>query len=107
MAMTAELRADPQVILSKSGEMKSIRARLSSIMQDMKGRFQALNSVWDSEASATYQAQFNRIHKDIEEMLNIVDEYSRDLDEIAQTYLTTEQRLDDIANSLPGDVFGS
>ena len=107
MAMTAELRANPQEILSKSGEMKSIRTRLSSIMQDMKGRFQALNSSWDSEASATYQAQFTKTHKDIEEMLNIVDEYTRDLDEVAQNYLTTERKLEDIANSLPGDVFGS
>ena len=106
MAMTAELRADPQAILGKSGEMKSIRTRLSSIMQDMKSRFQSLNSSWDSEASAAYQAQFTKIHKDIEEMLNIVDEYTRDLDEIAQKYIKIESDLGDIAISLPGDVFG-
>jgi WXG100 family type VII secretion target len=106
MAMTAELRANPQEILGKSGEMKSVRTRLSSIMQDMKGRFQALNSSWESEASAAFQAQFTKIHKDIEEMLNIVDEYTRDLDEVAQTYISTERKLEDIATSLPGDVFG-
>jgi len=106
MAMSAELRVNAQTLLSKSGDMKSIRARLSNIMQDMKARFQSLNSSWDSEASASYQAQFNKIHKDIEEMLHIVDEYTRDLDDVAQKYITTEQKLEDIASSLPGDVFG-
>jgi len=107
MAMTAELRVNAQTLLSKSGDMKSIRGRLSSIMNDMKAKFQSLNTSWESEASAAYQAQFNKIHKDIEEMLNIVDEYTRDLDEVAQGYITTEQRLEEISSSLPGNVFGA
>jgi len=107
MAMAAELRVNAQNLLSKSGDMKSIRARLSSIMQEMKAKFASLNASWDSEASAAYQAQFTKIHKDIEEMLNIVDEYTRDLDEVAQGYITTEKKLEDIAGSLPGDVFGA
>ena len=107
MAMSAELRVDPQVIISKSGDMKSIRARLSSIMQDMKTRFQSLNTSWDSEAASAYQAQFNRIHKDIEEMLNIVDEYTHDLDEVAQIYTRLERDGVGKAGSLPPDVFGT
>ena len=107
MAMSAVLKADSQVILTKSNEMKTIRTRLSSIMQDIKAKFQSLNTSWESEASTAYQTQFNKIHKDIEEMLNIVDEYTRDLDEVAQTYITTEKKLEEISNSLPGDVFGA
>ena len=105
MAMSAELRVNAQTLMSKSGDMKSIRGRLSNIMQDMKSRFQSLNQSWDSEASATYLAQFNKTHKDIEEMLNIVDEYTRDLDEVAQGYIKTEQAIGDISSSLPSDVF--
>jgi len=107
MAMNAELRVDSQIVLNKSADMKNIRARLSNIMQDMKARFQALNTSWDSEASAAYQAQFNKIHRDIEEMLNIVDEYTRDLDEIAHNYIATERRLQEVSSSLPSDVFGA
>ena len=105
MAMSEDLRVNGQNILGKSGDMKSIRGRLSNLMNDMKAKFQSLNSSWDSEASASYQAQFNKTHKDIEEMLNIVDEYTRDLDEIGQKYISTEQKLGDIAASLPSDVF--
>jgi len=105
MAMTAELRVNAQTLLSKSGEMKNIRSRLSNIMQDMKARFQSLNTSWDSEASATYLAQFNKTHKDIEEMLNIVEEYTRDLDEVAQGYIRTEQAVNDASGALPGNIF--
>ena len=106
MAMQAELKVDAQVVLGKSSEMKNIRNTLSGIMQQLKDRIQALTSSWESEASTAYQTQFNKIHKDIEEMLHIVDEYTRDLDEIAQNYITTEQRVIQLSSALPGDVFG-
>ena len=106
MAMSAELRVDAQVVQSKSGDMKSIRTRLSNIMQDMKAKFQSLNTSWDSDASATYQSQFTKIHKDIEEMLKIVDEYTQDLDEVAQKYIEVERSVSEESSALPADVFG-
>jgi len=105
--MTAELRVDPQVLLNKSGDMKGIRSRLSSIMQDLKGKFQSLNVSFEGEEASAYQAQFNKIHKDIEEMLNIVDEYTRDLDEVAQNYIKVKGIIIDETNSLQTNVFGS
>jgi len=106
MAMQAALRVDAQVVLSKSGEMKNIRTSLSGIMQQMKDKVQSLTNTWESDASTAYQTQFNKTHKDIEEMLHIVDEYTRDLDEIAENYLETERRVEQTSSALPGDVFG-
>jgi WXG100 family type VII secretion target len=106
MAMTAELRVDPQAVINKSSDMKSIRGRLSSIMGDMKGKFQSLGTSWESGAATTFQTQFTKIHKDIEEMLNIVDEYTYDLDEIARIYIEREREITDKASALPPNVFG-
>ena len=106
MAMQAALSVDPQVVLGKSGEMKSIRSSLSNIMQTLKEKVRSLTNTWESEASTAFQTQFTKIHKDIEEMLHIVDEYTHDLDEIAQNYITTEQRIQQASSALPGDVFG-
>ena len=105
MAMQAALKVDAQIILGKSGDMKNTRSTLSTIMQQVQDKIRSLTNTWESEASTAYQTQFGRIIKDIEEMLNIVDEYTRDLDEIAQNYITTEQRITQQSNSLPGDVF--
>jgi WXG100 family type VII secretion target len=104
--MNAALKVDPQVVLSKSGDMKNIRSSLSTIMQQSEDKIHSLTNTWESEASTAFQTQFGKIHKDIEEMLHIVDEYTRDLDEIAQNYTTAEQRIQQASSALPGDVFG-
>jgi WXG100 family type VII secretion target len=106
MAMTSELMAHGKEILNKSGDMKNIRTRLSGIMQDMKAKFASINSSWDTTASAAYQTQFNKVHKDIEEMLSIVDEYTIDLESVAHTYITTEQQLTSASEALP-TAFGT
>jgi len=106
MAMNSELMAHGQEIISKSSNMKSVRTRLSGIMQDMKAKFASLNSHWDTDASATYQAQFNKVHKDIEEILNIVDEYTRDLDDIGNEYIALERGNIGEAEVLP-TAFGT
>ena len=106
MAMQAALKVDAQVVLGKSSEMKNIRNTLSGTMQQMEEKVHSLTNTWESDASTAFQTQFNKIHKDIEEMLHIVDEYTRDLDEIAQNYITTEQRIAQESGALPGDVFG-
>ena len=104
MPMQAALKVDADVVLNKSSEMKAIRSSLSNTMQQIEEKIRSLANTWESEASTTYQAQFAKIHKDIEEMLRIVDEYSRDLDEIAQNYKTAEQRIEQASAALPIDV---
>jgi WXG100 family type VII secretion target len=107
MAMNAELKVDPQVVLSKSGDMKTIRSSLSNVMQSIEDKIHSLTNVWESDASTAYQSQFSKIHKDIEAMLKIVDEYTSDLDEIANNYIQTEQQITQEVTALPGDVFGA
>jgi len=106
MAMQAALRVDPQIVIGKSSDMKNIRANLSNTMQQLESKISALTSTWEGEDSSAFQSQFGRFRPDIDEMLAIVDEYTKDLDEIAQTYLTTEQKVQQEASALPGDVFG-
>ena len=106
MAMQAALKVDAQIVLNKSGDMKNTRSTLANIMQMLQDKIHSLTNTWESEASTAYQTQFNKIIKDIEEMLHIVDEYTRDLDEVAQNYLSVEQKVAQQSSSLPGDVFG-
>ena len=101
MAMK-ELRVDSSVVMNKAGDMQGIRGRLHNTMEEMKGKFTSLRSSWDSEASVVYDTQFTKIHVDLESMLLIVDEYVKDLNEVAQGYKTTEQNLQNAAQSLPG-----
>jgi len=102
MSMTSELKAKGQEIINKSSEMKNIRTRLSGIMQDIKSKVASLNTSWDTEkASPAFQAQFTKTHKDIEEMLNVVDEYTHDLDIVGDKYIRVEGTVADASSQLP------
>jgi len=106
MAMQATLKVDAQVIINKSDEMKSIRNSISGIMQQIDDKMRSLTNIWESEASVTYQTKFSKIHKDVEDMLHTVDQYTYNLDEIAQNCITVEQRVAQASSALPSDVFG-
>jgi len=106
MAMSATLVVDPQVMKTKSDEMKGYRSSLTTTMDDLKSKVSSLaTEIWESDSSTAFQKQFTQLHNDLEEVLKIVDEYTADLDEIADRYITTEQKLAEAANALPGDVF--
>lgn len=101
------MTVNPLMILSKSGEIKNIRANLGGILSQIEDKILSLNKSWESEASQTYQSQFARIRGDIEEMLRILDGYTRYLDDSAESYMTAEQKARQTAEALPGDVFGT
>ena len=106
MAMNAELKVDAQVVIAKASSMQNIGGNLSRIMEDMKGKVQSLQADWESDAARTFLAQFSKLHKDIDEMLNISKEYAADLNAIAQTYISAEEAANQEAAALPSDVFG-
>ena len=58
-------------------ELRHIRTSLSCIMEEIKAYSSKSNTVWDSVESAHFQNDFKKIHANIEETLNVVDEYTR------------------------------
>jgi WXG100 family type VII secretion target len=105
MAMTAELLVSYDIVLAKAGEMSNIRSQLSSTMEELKSTVSSLTSSWESEASATFQSNFTKAHSEIEAMLNIVDEYAKDLTEVADGYRTAEGVVNEAAAALPSVAF--
>jgi len=105
MAMEKALVVDPQEVLNKSADMKNIRNDLSSILTSIGDAMTSLKNIWESEASNTFQVQFEKIQTATEDILKIVDEYTGDLDEIAENYMKTEQKIDNSVNELDTDIF--
>ena len=107
MAMEKALVVDPQEVLNKSADMKNIRNDLSSILTSIGDAMTSLKNIWESEASNTFQVQFEKIQTATEDILKIVDEYTGDLDEIAENYMKTEQKIDNSVHELESDIFGA
>lgn len=100
------LKVQPDVMLSKSGELSTEKSTISSLMDQAKSEITSLTGTWKSEASDEYQSRFRQIYDDIDNMLATVSEYISDLNEVANVYSTAERAAKSAAEGLPvGDVF--
>jgi len=106
MAMTAVLKVDPRIVIDKASNMQTIGGNLARTMDDIKTKVQSLQKDWESDGATTFLTNFSKLHKDIDEMLNISKEYASDLNSIAQTYISAEDKVKQEAAALPTDVFG-
>lgn len=97
------IKAHPDVLLSKSGELSSEKNTLLSLMDEAKSQVNSLAGVWKGDAADGYQNRFKQIYDDIDNMLAIVTEYISDLNEIANIYSTAEKAALNESEGLPTD----
>ena len=97
------LKVQPDVLLSKSGELSNEKNTIISLMDQAKSEINSLTGVWKSEASDEFQARFKQVYDDIDNMLAIVSEYISDLNEVPNVYTTAEKAAKSAAEGLPTD----
>ena len=101
--MDITLKVQPDVLISKAGELSSEKTTVMGLMDQAKTEITSLTGVWKSEASDEYQGRFKQIYSDIDNMLAIVSEYISDLNEAANIYSTAEKAAKTAAEGLPTD----
>lgn len=92
IVMTAELRVEYTVVISKSNDMQDNKGRMEQTMERIDQIITGLKPVWEGQASELFQAKYTVLHTSIERMLRVAQEYSTDLGEIAETYRSAEER---------------
>ena len=97
------LKVQPDVLVSKSGELSAEKAAVIGLMDEAKAEITSLAGIWKSEASDEYQSRFKQVYDDIDNMLAIVSEYIGDLSEAASVYSTAEKAAKAAAEGLPTD----
>ena len=101
--MNIILKVQPEVLLSKSGELSNEKTSIMGLMDQAKTEINSLTGIWKSEASDEYQNRFKQIYDDIDNMLAIVSEYISDLNESADIYSVAEKAARSAAEGLPTD----
>lgn len=100
------LKVTPQVLVAKSSELSAEKNQISAIMEEAKMKMAGLTGTWQSQASDEFQSRFRQIHGDIDEMLNAVAEYVKDLSEAGAVYERAEQAVKTTVQSTQlGGVF--
>ena len=102
------LKVQPQVLVSKSMELNSEKGNLSVIMDEAKSKMASLTGTWRSVSSDEFQARFRQVHADIDGMLAVVAEYSKDLNDAASAYERSEQSTKTVVQTTStGGVFNN
>lgn len=102
--MAIELKVSPDVLKSKSAEIKSQIARFESYWNQMAQIVQNTKGYWVGEASNSHQKQFKDYQEDVKRITKRLKEHPDDLLKMADIYEKTEEKAVQIAQTLPGDV---
>lgn len=101
--MDITLKVQPDVLLSKGGELTTEKNSIQNMMDQAKTEINSLTGSWKSEAADEFQNRFKQVYDDIDNMLAIVSEYISDLTEVANIYTTAEKAAKSAAEGLPTD----
>jgi len=101
--MDITLKVQPDVLISKAGELGNEKSSVMNLMDQAKSDINSLTGVWKSEAADEFQNRFKQVYDDIDNMLAIVSEHISDLNEVANVYSTAEKSAKSIAEGLPTD----
>lgn len=90
MAMTGQLRVTPQELINAAGDFNTKNQTIKSITNEMLTLVSGLNSIYEGDAATAFMKKFSQLSADMEQIYRKINEHSTDLQEMAQTYIRTE-----------------
>lgn len=103
--MAGILRVTPEKLQSTAASFESTGSTIMNLTQQMTSIVTGLSGqIWSGEAATSYVNKFNGLQDDMERIHKMVQEHSKDLQEVAQQFITTENANKELANGLSSDV---
>jgi len=98
---------DPVVMLNAAQSVEAQRAIIENCLNSIITDANSLRSVWEGDSADAYRATIAKLEENSPKVVSILSEYVLDLNEIASSFMTGEQKRKAQNEALPGDVFGS
>ena len=102
--MDGIIKVDPQKLIATADDFNMTGNQVKCLTEQMMTKVTSMNSVWEGEASAAYINKFKELQDDMDRMFSMISEHVKDLNEMAQQYITAENASIDLGSSLAGDV---
>ena len=102
--MDGIIKVDPQQLISTADEFNGTGGQVKGLTDQMVSIIDSLKSVWEGEAATTYNTKFHQLQDDMDKMYRMIQEHVKDLNEMAQQYISAENSNIDTGNALAGDV---
>lgn len=104
IAGAVEILVTPEVLNQKAVEVEKNVSNMRTRFETMKTLVEKSKGYWIGEAGDMHRQNYAEQQENIEQILKRLSEHPADLRSIAQTYSDTELRIEDVIQSLPGDV---
>lgn len=101
---TAQIKVTPDVLLAKSGQVKSKIDLMKKSMMELETCMQNTSSYWQGEAGDMYRSKYREFKDNTDEMTNRLLEHVRDLNTMAGVYEEAEKDIQTAIESLPSDI---
>ena len=102
--MDGIIKVDPQQLISTADEFNTTGGQVKSLTDNMVSIIDSMKSVWEGEAATAYNTKFHQLQDDMDKMYRMINEHVKDLNEMAQQYITAENANIDMGSSLQGDI---
>lgn len=99
------LKVTPEKLQSTASSFEGSGTTVNNLTQQMTAIVTGLSGqIWSGEAATAYINKFNGLQDDMDRIYKMIQEHSKDLQEVAQQFITAENANKDLANSLSSDV---
>lgn len=103
--MDGKLRVTPERLIQSAEVFSNKATNIASITTEMTNLVTGLSAnIWQGEAANTFIGKFKQLDDDIQKLIGMVNEHSKDLTEMANSYKAAENVNEDMASSLDIDV---
>lgn len=103
--MTGKLNVDPAQLRQAANAFDDMGNQIKGLTNSMTDTVrQITGDVWSGDAASTYVNKFNGLQDDIDRMIRKINEHVADLNAMARTYEETENKNQELANTLQVDA---
>lgn len=104
MSSSITLKVSPDIMKAKAGEIQSQIGNIKSYWEQISQIMKNSKSYWEGDASNLHQKYKKELEEDMKHIIRRLGEHPQDLLKMADIYKETEQKVMQIAFSLPQDV---
>ena len=102
--MEGIIKVSPEQLASTAAEFGGQATQLLALTTQMMELISSLSASWNGEASQAYLAKFKALQPDMDKMYRMVQEHSKDLQEMSATYQNAERANVDATQSLLNNI---
>ena len=102
--MDGILKVTPEKLRSTASDFGSKATCIKTTTDKMMDIVNGMNSVWQGDAAKAYDTKFKGLQDDMDKIFRMVQEHSKDLDEMASQYTSAEQANAQAAQALSADI---